>query len=116
MEIRNLLADISRDFFKMKEVSKYRMKKVSDMTDEEVISSCHSYCEENRLTDEWYGFREKIESEYQYCRYLSEYIEEGLCCDLQMIAGGLIKPSALPEITVDREKCTECCSECRYSL
>ena len=110
------LADISRDFLKCKKVYKYRMKKVEDMTDSEVIYSCHFYCEENGLTDEWYVFREKAESEYRYCSYLKEYIDEGLCCDLQMIAGGLIKPSALPETEIDKEECIKCCEECGYSL
>lgn len=116
MIAKNLLAEISRDFLKQKKVYKYRMKKVEDMTDSEVISSCHCYCEENRLTDEWYAYRENAESEYRYCSYLKEYIDEGLCCDLQMINGSYIKPSALPEIEIDKGNCKKCCDECTYSL
>ena len=116
MESTKLLANISRDFFKIKKVNKYRMKKVEDMTDVEVISNCHFYCEENNLIDEWKQFREKSESEYRYCSYLEEYIDEGLCYDLQMITGNYIKPSALPEINIDKEKCANCCAECKYNL
>lgn len=115
MIAKNLLAVISRDFLKLKKVHKYRTKKVEDMTDSEVISSCHCFCEENRLTDEWYDFREKAESEYRYCSYLKEYIDEGLCCDLQMITETYIKPSALPDIKIDKEKCAKYCAECRFS-
>ena len=92
------------------------MKKVEDMTDVEAISNCHFYCEENNLIDEWKQFREKSESEYRYCSYLEEYIDEGLCYDLQMITGNDIKPSALPEINIDKEKCANCCAECKYNL
>ena len=116
MKIKNLLADISRDFLQIKKVTKYPMKKITDMTDDEVISTCHFYCEENSLLLEWNEYREKIESEYRYCSYLEEYINDGLCYDLQMITGNYIKPSALPEINIDKEKCAKCCTECKYSL
>lgn len=116
MEIKNLLADISRDFFTNKKVTKYRMKKITDMTDDEIISNCHFYCEENNLIPEWNEFRGKVESEYRYCSYFEEYIDDGLCCDLQLITGNYIKPSALPEIKIDKEKCAKCCSKCKYSL
>ena len=116
MKIRNLLADISRQFLREKKVYRYRTKKVTDMTDDEVISNCHFYCEENNLISEWNEFREKAEAEYRYCSYLEEYIDDGLCYDLQMITGNYIKPSALPEIKIDKEKCAKCCAECEYSL
>lgn len=116
MKSKNLLADISRDFLQMKRVTKYRMKKITDMTDNEVISSCHFYCEENNFVSEWKEFRRKVESKYRYCPYLEEYIDDGLCYDLQMITGNYVKPSALPEISIDKEKCSKCCSECKYCL
>ena len=116
MKSENLLAIISRDFLQTKKVTKYRMKKIADMTDDEAISNCHFYCEENKFISEWNEFREKAESEYRYCSYLEEYIDDGLCCDLQMITGNYIKPSALPEINIDKEKCSRCCSECKYNL
>ena len=116
MEPKKLLAIISRDYLQIKKVAKYRMKKVANMTDDEVISNCHFYCEENNLISEWNEFREKAESEYRYCSYLEEYIDDGLCYDLQMITGNYIKPSALPEINIDKDKCAKCCAECKYSL
>ena len=66
MKSQNLLAVISRGFLQTKKVAKYRMKKVANMTDDEVISNCHFYCEENNLIPEWNEFREKVESEYLY--------------------------------------------------
>lgn len=116
METKNLFTDVSRNFFRTKKVTKYRMKKIADMTDYEVISSCHIYCEENNLVSEWKEFSEKVESEYHYCSYLKEYVDDGLCYDLQMITSNYIKPSALPEINIDKEKCAICCSECKYCL
>ncbi len=116
MKIRNLLADISRQFLMDKKVYRYRTKKVADMTDDEVISNCHYFYEENNLRNEWNAYREKVESEYYYCSYLQEYIDAGLCYDMQMIANKLIKPSALPETKIDKEKCTEHCLKCEYSL
>ncbi len=116
MKPEELLANISRDFLKVKNVSRYRMKKVVDMNDREVISNCHCYCEDNNLTDEWYVFREKAEYEYRYCAYLEEYIDEGLCCDLQMITKNYIKESFLSKIKIDKEQCVKCCSECKFSL
>lgn len=64
MNYENLLAVISRDFLKIKKVYRYRMKKVADMTEDEVIRACHFYCEENSLISEWKEFREKEESNY----------------------------------------------------
>lgn len=116
MDSRKLLAIISRDFLKSKNVYRYRMKKIDDMDDDEVIRVCHWYYEENRLHQEWEEFRAKAESEYRFCSYLKEDIEAGLCYDIQMIAGDYIKSSALPEIKIDKEKCLECCAECQYSM
>ncbi len=113
METKELLAHISHQFLKDQKVNRYRMKKVIDMTDDEVISSCHLYCEENNLNSEWYIYRDKIESQYRYCSYLEEYIDEGLCYDLQMITSGFIKSSALPDIIIDKEKCSAHCSKCK---
>ena len=60
MKSTKLLANISRDFFQLRKVHKYRMKKVEDMTDVEVISNSHFYCEENNIINEWKQFRKKI--------------------------------------------------------
>ena len=116
METQNLLATISRNFFAYKKVNKYRMKKVSDMSDDEVILGCHAYCEENNLISEWNEFRAKAESEYFYCSYMEEYIDGALCYDFQMILGDCIKPSVLTEIRIDKEKCAKHCFECEYRL
>ena len=92
------------------------MKKIADMDDDEIIQKCHWFYEENNLAAEWRDFRKKAESEYRFCSYLEEYIEEGLCYDLQLIAENCTKASALHEINVDTEKCAKCCYECKYSL
>ncbi len=64
METRKFLAEISREFLKNHKVNRYRMKKVSEMSDNDVITACHWFCEENHLNDEWWAFRETKESEH----------------------------------------------------
>lgn len=56
------LADISREFLKMKKVYRWHLKKVSNLCDTSVVSFCHCYVEENRLNDEWEEFRESRET------------------------------------------------------
>ena len=102
MKPEKLLAVISRQFFIENNVIRYHMQKIEDMTDDEVIQKCHLYCEHNNLTEEWNAFRNKSESEYRYCDYLEEYIDESLCYDMQMITEHYIKSSALPEIKIDK--------------
>ena len=116
MKHNKLLANISRQFLNDKKVYRYRGKKVGDMTNDQAVLSCHYYCEENHLIDEWNSYREKAEAEYCYCSYLKQYIQSGLCYDLQMITDGLIKPSALPDIKVDKQTCVKYCSKCKYRL
>ncbi len=111
MKSINLLADISRQFLKEHKVYKYRMKKVSEMSDDEVIRYCHWYYEENRLNDEWRVFRDSIESNYRYCCYLKEYIDDDRCNDLQMIVGNFMTDL---NIKVDIEELKECCNDCKY--
>ncbi|MDE7361668.1 MAG: hypothetical protein K2N38_07025 [Oscillospiraceae bacterium] len=55
------LADISREFLKMKKVYRWHLKKISELSDTSVIHVCHRYVEENRLKDEWKEFREERE-------------------------------------------------------
>lgn len=112
----SLLADISREFLKKEGVYKYRMKKISDMEDDEVIRACHSYVEEVRLRDKWLAFREKAEEDYNLCPYLNKFIPIGMCYDMQLIADGYIKPSALPELELDRERLSLLCESCQYAL
>ena len=49
-----------------------------------------------------------------YCAYLNKKIEEGLCFDIQMIAGGYILPSALPDIVIDKTAAQTVCEQCRH--
>ncbi len=56
------LADISREFLKIKKVYRRHLKKVSELSDDGVISVCHRYVEENRLNNEWEEFRENRET------------------------------------------------------
>lgn len=51
------LADISREFLKMKRVFRWHLKKIADFGDADIISVCHRYVEQNRLKDEWEEFR-----------------------------------------------------------
>lgn len=51
-----------------------------------------------------------------YCDYLNQSIDEGLCYDIQMVSGGYIKPSALPDIRVDALNAAEACGSCRYKM
>lgn len=116
MKPEALLADISRRFLQQHKLTRYRLKKVAEMDEREVISACHSYCEENNFTAEWKAFRARIESTYRYCPYLEEYVEDGLCTDLQMIAQGYIQPSALPEYAIDRSAAVKVCDQCEYRI
>ena len=111
MKSINLLAEISRQFLKEHKVYKYRMKKVSEMSDDDVIKYCHWYYEENRLNDEWWAFRNSIEAKYRYCCYLNEYIDDDRCNELQMIIGGFLTDCNLK---VDIEEIKECCKDCKY--
>ncbi len=53
------IADLSRNFLKNHKVTRYRMKKISEMNDQDVITACHWYCEENNLVGEWNDFRKE---------------------------------------------------------
>lgn len=63
MVTRDLLAEISRAFFRYKKVYSFRMHKVEDMSDDDVIRYCHWFCEGNGLTEEFVSLRAKSESE-----------------------------------------------------
>ena len=112
----NLLAEISRSFLKQKRVYRYRMKIVAEMSDAEVISCCHSFCEDHLLTEEWNQFRDSIEKEYCYCTYAGQYIEPGYCYDLQMVASGYIKRAVSPEPDICITQLQKCCEDCMYTL
>ena len=50
------------------------------------------------------------------CSYLVRTIDEGLCCDIQMIANGYILPSALPDIEIDKSMALKACETCEHKL
>ena len=110
------LADICRLFFTTHKVIRYRMKKIVELSDNDVIRYCHWFCEENNLQHEWNKFREEIEAQYRYCAYSQEFIADDLCCDIQMIANKCIRPDALPGYKVDREKAMLCCNACKHCI
>lgn len=60
---QKLYAYIARAYFKSKKIYKYRMKKIDDMGDKEVIQKCHWWYEENSLMDEYKVFERKILSD-----------------------------------------------------
>ena len=55
------LLDSSKKFLKLKKVYRYHLKKISEMSDREIIRACHFYVEENNLSAEWEDFRSKNE-------------------------------------------------------
>ena len=55
------LLDSSKKFLQLKKVYRYKLKKISDMTDKEIITACHHFVEDNNLNDEWNAFRDKNE-------------------------------------------------------
>ena len=56
-EVCQPLADCSRLFLQSEKVYRFRLKKISEMSDSEIIRACHYYVEENGLADEWEVFR-----------------------------------------------------------
>lgn len=48
--------EIARAYFKSKKVYRYRMKKISDMTDQEVVDKCHAWQEENGMVEDYWSF------------------------------------------------------------
>ena len=116
MDVIKLLAAISRDFLNDKKVIRYRLKKIEDLSDQDVIRVCHWYCEENHLTKEFDSYRQKVESQYRDCPYLQEFIDDEQCYNVQLIANGSIKASALPECPIDIKKASSFCYECKYKM
>ncbi len=50
------------------------------------------------------------------CSYLGRTIDEGLCCDIQMIANGYILPSALSDIEIDKSMALKVCETCEHKM
>ena len=115
MDTRNLLADISREFFKYKKVYSYKMKKVTEMSDSEVISYCHWFCEDNGIVEEFINFRKKTESEYYFCSFMEEFIEPGCCYDMQMFAEGF-EQEGNTESYANKAELKNHCLNCSYGL
>lgn len=49
-------ADAARDYFKHQRVFRYHMKKISDMTDDEVVQKCHLWQEANGVVKDYWQF------------------------------------------------------------
>jgi len=114
--INNFLAQISREYLKKKNVFQYKGQKLSEMDDNDIIQYCHWYCEDNNLTDEWHIYRDEKEKALNFCPYHNEFIDPGLCCDMQMILTGYIKSTALSDLHIDSTELEKCCTECQHSL
>ena len=67
--------------------------------------------EEKKIDADFIAFMSTFAA--KFCPYLSEYIDEGCCYDLQMICDGYIKDSALPEVKVDKTQLSKQCQKCR---
>lgn len=50
------MAGVARAWLKEHRVHRYRMKKISDMDDREVLQKCHWWNEENNMTREFQQF------------------------------------------------------------
>ena len=49
-------ADAARAYFRHHKVFRYRMKKIADMSDDEVIQKCHWWQEENNMVQDYRHF------------------------------------------------------------
>lgn len=61
------LLDSSKKFLKLKKVYRWQLKKISEMSDEDIITACHHYVEDNKLKEEWFLFREENEKYNESC-------------------------------------------------
>ena len=56
-------SEIAREYFKSKKVHRYRMKKISDMSDREVVDQCHAWQEENDMAEDYWKFVNSLQTE-----------------------------------------------------
>ena len=56
-------SEIAREYFKSKKVHRYRMKKISDMSDREVVDQCHAWQEENDMVEDYWNFVNSLQTE-----------------------------------------------------
>ncbi len=70
--------------------------------------------EKDRFTEALAAFveRESTFSDTILCPYLGNNIDRGMCYDMCMIANNVIKPEALPDIDIDKERLLSCCEKC----
>lgn len=52
-------AQAAREYLRMKKVYRYRLKRIADMTDDEVIRTCHWWYTERGLEREYREWEEK---------------------------------------------------------
>ena len=57
------LLDSSKKFLQLQKVYRYKLKKVSEMSDKEIIRACHYFVEDNNLHQEWNDFRKQNEAD-----------------------------------------------------
>lgn len=53
---KNTYADAARAFFRSKHVFRYHLKKIDEMSDDEVVQKCHFWQEENNLVQDYWTF------------------------------------------------------------
>ena len=109
-------SEICRAFFEKCKVNSYRYKKIDELSDNKIGSYCHWFCEDNNLTEEWRKFVDEYTADYRYCPFYNEYMDAEYCCNLQMIASGMITDKLIIPDKSERFRLIECCNECRYKL
>ena len=57
------LLESSKKFLALKNVYRYKLKKISEMSDNEIITACHHFVEDNSLQQEWNDFRKQNEAD-----------------------------------------------------
>jgi len=68
------------------------------------------------LSDKLSSSKRNTEENFVFCPYLEKQIEYGCCYDMQMISKSYILPTALPEISIDKEKLKRFCKGCSRCL
>lgn len=53
---KSTYADAARAYLRSKRVFRYHLKKVDEMSDDEVVQKCHFYQEENDLVQDYWAF------------------------------------------------------------
>lgn len=53
---KSAYADAARAYFRSKRVFRYHLKKIDEMSDDEVVQKCHFWQEENNLVQDYWVF------------------------------------------------------------